>query len=87
MVPVFVKVTLMGGNHEKRILNAEQIQKIAEKKNDMTGEIHSQINIHGNLIMDVEESPDQIKEAINATFKCRVLDIVSKLHAMGFIGH
>lgn len=87
MVPVFIKVTLLGGNHEKRILNADQILSIAEKKNDMTGDMHSQINMHGSSIMNVEESPAQIKDMINATFKCQISNIASKLHAMGFIGH
>lgn len=86
MIPVFIKVTLLGGNREKRIVNSDQIQMISEKLNDMTGDIHSQIKLDG-AIMNVEESPDQIKEMIIATFRSNVADIIKRLHGLGFIGH
>lgn len=87
MLPIFITVTLKGGNNETRTINVNQISSLAKKTDSETGEEYTMINIGIGAIMNVLETPDQIRYMIGSAIKNIALDVVSSLHSRGFIGH
>lgn len=87
MFPIFITVTLKGGNNEKRIINANQISSIAGKTDSESGQTYTMINIGIGGIMNVVETPDQIRYMIGSAIKNIASDVVGSLHSRGFIGH
>lgn len=87
MFPTFITVTLKGGNKEARTINVNQISSLAKKTDSETGEEYTMINIGLGGIMNVLETPDQIRYMIGSAIKNIALDVVSSLHSRGFIGH